>query len=96
MKVNGTHYRSLWWDEGVLLEYERQFAEASTSLEARVFLSVGELDSERMVANVKLLDKTLRERGYEGLRLSSNIFEQESHVSVMATALWRGLREVYG
>ena len=49
-----------------------------------------------MLVNVKLLDKTLRERGYEGLRLSSDIFEQASHVSVVATALWRGLREVYG
>ena len=87
---------SLWWDEGVILEHERQFAETSTSLGARVFLSVGELDSERMVANVRLLDKTLRERSYKDLHLSTHIFEQETHVSVGAAALWRGLREVYG
>jgi hypothetical protein len=65
------------------------------NLDARVFLSVGELEPERMIVNVQLLDKILLERGYEGLHLSTNIFEQETHVSVGAAALWRGLREVY-
>jgi uncharacterized protein len=94
---------SLWWDNRAMFETERQFAAAHSSLPARLFMSVGEeeagpaplLVEAKMVANLQEMTATLISREYMGLDVSSYVFPGETHTSVSAPALIRGLRAVF-
>lgn len=92
-------------DNRVTLTYESNYAANHDDLPVRVFMSVGareELDdpliepSFQFVTNVRTLARTLRERGYPGLQLTTHVFEGETHVSVIPAMLSRGLRVVFG
>ena len=87
---------SLAWDDGVIFRYERECARQSRELPVQVFLSVGGCEAPDEVKAVKRLAATLRRRRYEGLRLTTRVFADEIHRSVPASAMWRGLRELYG
>lgn len=92
---------SIWWDHGVALRYEAEYGAANTDLPASVFISVGALEEEgdsapaEMVTNVREMTKRLESRGYPGLRLTSHVFEGETHLSVIPATLSRGLRAVF-
>lgn len=92
---------SIYWDNRVILKLEEDYSKMHKALEARVFISVGELEAvyepifAQMVANVKELVATLYQREYVGLRLASHIFECETHLSVIPATFSRGLREVF-
>jgi predicted alpha/beta superfamily hydrolase len=83
---------SLYWDDGVVLKYEKQYAETHTALAARVFLSCGSLDSPRLVTPVKELGETLQGRAYRGLDLTVHVFDGETHTSGVPAAVTRGFR----
>lgn len=92
-------------DDRVLQTYESNYAAHHDDLPVRVFMSVGareELDdpliepSFQFVTNVKRLAKTLRERRYPGLQLTTHVFEDETHASVVPRTFSRGLRVVFG
>jgi predicted alpha/beta superfamily hydrolase len=91
---------SLWWDEGVLFEYESAFAQGHCELAVRLFLAVGEREVAegrelRMVSNLVKFHKQLLERGYAGLEMEMVILEDETHQSVVANATCRGLRWIF-
>jgi len=92
---------SIWWDNRVILEREREFAKDRTDLPVNLFLSIGALEEAehgpaRMVSNLYELDSILRGRKYPSLRLAMEVFAGESHLSVYPAALTRGLRTVFG
>ena len=95
---------SIWWDGTVTFDYERAFAERSKDLAARVFMSVGSLEepgpdaqsaAAMMVSNVREMDRILRTREYPGLELTTHVFDDETHLSVIPATLSRGLRVVF-
>lgn len=89
---------SLWWDRRWIFRTEAAEARRRRDLPARLFLSVGALEeSERerwaaMVTNLEALDRTIASRRYPGLRLTRVVFADETHLSVVAASLSRGLR----
>ena len=87
---------SIGWDEGVAFAYESDFAANNARLSAKVFMSVGGLEKEYTIANMQRLARTLQDRGYDGLELTTCIFEHETHLSVAPAAMSRGLRAVFG
>ncbi len=103
---------SLWWDDRYTLRRERDFASANDDLVAKLFVSVGGLEStpraelpeaerravieDAMVDNVRELTATLEARSYPSLALEDHVFEGETHTSVIAAAFSRGLRAVLG
>jgi uncharacterized protein len=91
---------ALWWDDRLVLREEAEWAASGSDLAADVFLSVGSLEeaadaSARMVGNIDDLDAILRQRRYPGLRLTRQVFEGETHMSVFPMAVSRGLRAVF-
>jgi predicted alpha/beta superfamily hydrolase len=91
-------------DNRVTLTYESNYAANHDDLPVRVFMSVGEREevddpliesSFQFVTNMKTLAKTLRERSYPGLRLTTHVFEDETHGSVIPATFSRGLRVVF-
>jgi predicted alpha/beta superfamily hydrolase len=94
-----------------LLRFERYYAEEHDDLNVKLFLSVGEREEKddplillfeedpeefRFVTNVKKLSETLTDRGYIGLELTTQIFEDETHLSVIPVTYSRGLRTIFG
>ena len=86
---------SIWWDDSIILAYERDFAAQHTSLNATIFTYVGSHEAETNVNNVIKLSTILDCRAYKGLQLKTQIFEGEDHMSVSMAAFFRGLREIY-
>lgn len=92
---------SIWWDERAVLEQEATFAKAAKDLAVNLFVSIGALEEAayppaHMVTNLYAFDANLRSRGYPNLRLAMEVFAGETHNSVYAGSLTRGLRTVFG
>lgn len=96
---------SLWWDGEMLFSLEEELASGREDVAASVFLGVGSLeegvglpwlDRFRTVTNVRRLHERLQTRGYPSLRVEAQVFEGETHTSVVPAVLTRGLREALG
>lgn len=92
---------SIWWDDRALLGTEAAYAKVAKDLPVNLFLSIGALEEAahppaQMVSNLYALDAALRGRKYPSLRLAMEVFPQETHNSVYAASLTRGLRTVFG
>jgi predicted alpha/beta superfamily hydrolase len=89
---------SLWWDDRVTFDFEREFATEHADLPVRLFLSVGELEeepTERYVSNLKEFHEALEDRNYAGLEMEMVVMENETHESGFPDALSKGLRSVF-
>jgi predicted alpha/beta superfamily hydrolase len=73
---------------------ERDYATTHTDLQARVFMSVGSLEEEARIANMRRLCQILQGRGYDGLHLTMRVFEGQTHQSAIPY-FFTGLNEVY-
>jgi predicted alpha/beta superfamily hydrolase len=82
-------------DDPEVFRCERDYAANHSDLRAQVFMGVGSLEEEIRIANIHRLCQALEGRGYDGLRLTMDIFEGETHWSVIPYSICRGLRVVY-
>ncbi|MDX1615532.1 MAG: alpha/beta hydrolase-fold protein [Candidatus Promineifilaceae bacterium] len=88
-----------------ILDTEADYAARHDALPARVFLAVGGLEQQdpfsairpdyHFVDNVKALAKTVAARDYSGLQLTTEVFADETHLSVTPAIYSRGLRVVF-
>jgi len=90
---------SIWWGNNSGFEYEEAYAQIHSTLEKRVFISSAELeemegDKTQMVTNARILYQNLNRREYPDLSLEYVLFNDETHLSVMAPATIRGLKFV--
>ncbi|MBS0000224.1 MAG: hypothetical protein KFF73_14685, partial [Cyclobacteriaceae bacterium] len=58
-------------------------------LKASVFLTAGELEGESMISQVKKMGERLSSRGYPGLKLDIQVFQNEDHRSCIGAAYMR-------
>jgi uncharacterized protein len=92
---------SLWWDGGLVFQYEEKFAANNLDLKKALFLSIGALEesgpwqSFNMVKNLRLLTERLVSRNYPSLRLESLILENETHSTGAAWSFIKGLLSVF-
>ncbi len=96
---------SIWWDPAAVDQFEADYAFSRCDLPAKVFMSAGSQEEVMMppfrdapaafVSHVRSFATRLRGRGYDGLELTTHIFEDESHVSVVPGAMSRGLRVMF-
>lgn len=87
---------SFLWNNGEILSAEKTFAAKRKKLDAVIFISVGSLEPEIMFPPVNSFISTLKEHKYEGLSLTTHVFENETHISVLAASISRSLRILYG
>ena len=81
--------RSLFKDEELFLR------NAPQELNAKIFVSVGSLEGFEMIPMMKKMTKSIRDHAFIGLKIEERIFENESHTSVVTTALNQGIRALY-
>lgn len=90
---------ALWWNDGGLFEVEEEAANARSEA-ARVFLAAGALEEDptmpwsqrfRLVSNTREMGARLGRRSADGA-VTTVVLPDETHTSVVAPALTRGLR----
>jgi uncharacterized protein len=90
----GINSPSFWWDKKKIFAMEKSFSEKNKSLKARVFMSAGSLEVG-IVPDMNSFADSLKKHNYEGLEISSNIFDNETHSSVIPAMISRNLRALY-
>lgn len=86
---------SLWWQDRVMFKVEDKYAQTHKALPARVFISAGSNDTERVVPTFKDFVTVLKKRNYVDFKWESHSFENETHISVVPATISRGLRSIY-
>ena len=79
-----------------MFEMEKTFSEHNQSLPVKVFMSVGRMEGNSMTPVMTAFADSLKSRNYKGLNLSTHIFEDETHMSVVPAMISRTLRVLYG
>ncbi len=92
----GINSPSFWWNKDEILALEQHYSQQNKDLNAKVFISVGSMEGTSMVPKMLAFSDSVRSRNYEGLKLTSHIFEDETHNSVVAASISRTLRVLYG
>jgi predicted alpha/beta superfamily hydrolase len=96
---------ALWWDDHLLVRTASQRPLLRGDARARLYIAVGGLeegagipniDGFRMVSNAQDLAQRLAMRSAPGLDVRLQVLADETHTSVVAAALTRGLRTLYG
>jgi ferri-bacillibactin esterase len=96
---------AIWWSSEMLFEVERAQSALCVALESKVFMGVGALeegtgmpwlDAFKSVTNVRKMSERLAMRADSTLKLTTHVFDDETHTSVIAAVLTRGLRAVVG
>jgi len=92
---------SLYWANRKIFAEEATLAARTKELPAHVFLSVGGLEEAHdidcaMVSNIYAMEARLRTRAFHGLNLSFQVFPDETHMSVFAASVTRGLTAMFG
>lgn len=86
---------SFWWAGGKVLELEKKYAAQNQSLKAKVFIAVGNLEGPIMVSPMTSFSDSLKSRNYTGLQLTTQVFENEDHMSVIPASISRMLKVLY-
>jgi predicted alpha/beta superfamily hydrolase len=93
---------SIWWADRAIMMDAKAFLKSTKALDARVFMAVGALEERggdgadsAMVTNLFQLETLLRNAKIEGLELTTHLFPNETHTTVVAMNFIRGLQSVY-
>jgi hypothetical protein len=86
---------SSWWGNGVIFEYEAEYAAENTDLPVKLFLGVGALEADGTSADLETMYQLLESRNYPNLEMEMVIFDDETHSSVLPGATSRGFRSVF-
>jgi len=86
---------SVWFSDGVIFEYEEEFFLNHKDMDASVYLSAGEDESQRMRDGSLKLSNTLSKRKYPHLRFQFSLVPEENHRSLFPYAFSRGMRFIF-
>lgn len=91
---------SFWFGDYAMMRTEADYARANTDLSARIHMFVGEHETPwsgsrntryDMVGDNVRFEKQLRSRGYTGLTLTSEVLNDEDHLTVAPRGFTHGL-----
>ena len=86
---------SIWWADRAILTQAAALRVKQTSLQARLFLSVGDKDSDSMAGDLTLLETQLAAQPFEDLEIISRRFPGRNHYNVVADAYVAGLSALF-
>lgn len=81
------------WDNDVLYQYEKKYAENKSNPPAKLFMCIGGV--ERSVPNFQKLTKFLNDRHYQSLQIESRVLENTGHSGTKGEGYARGLQFVF-
>lgn len=87
---------ALWWDNESIFALEEAYASAHDSMPGRLYISVGsEEPPARLKEPVERLAGIMEDREYEGLDVTLDVIEGETHYSAHAAAFAHGLKSIF-
>jgi len=89
---------SIWYDDTLSIKYAEKFLASDQLLNARVYMSVGELEEtagDQMVSNVYKMFALLKSKPMPDLDIKMEVIPGETHTSVPAINLIKGIQAVY-
>jgi uncharacterized protein len=86
---------SIRYDKGILYTYEKEYAVAHNDLDATLFMTAGGAEDSVMIANVINMAAQLESRNFSGLKVETQIFPDETHMSCVPVAWMRAFRVLY-
>lgn len=95
-KRYGINSPSFWWNNNEILSLENSFAKQGKSITANVFFSAGALEGGMMITPITAFIDSLKNHDYKGLIMTSQIFDGETHLSVVPACSSRTLKVLYG
>lgn len=87
---------SVWWDNRSILRQTKALRARHATLRARLFLSVGEKDSESMTGDLALLEAQLAKKPFKRLDITSCRFAGRDHFNALPEAFRAGLTALFG
>ncbi|MEO8110812.1 MAG: alpha/beta hydrolase-fold protein [Ginsengibacter sp.] len=85
---------SIWWNNSEMVAVADSVAKRNPNIEASIFISAGSLEGDFMIAPVNQFLQSLK-NNFSKLHITSKIFEDETHLSVVPAASSRTLRVLY-
>jgi predicted alpha/beta superfamily hydrolase len=82
---------SIWWADRAILRHAAELRARQSHLPAKLFLSVGEMDSDSMTGDLRLLEAQLAENPFDELEITSRVFAGFDHYNVVPVAFAAGL-----
>ncbi len=86
---------SIRYDQGVLYTYEKEYASTHNDLNATLFMTAGGAEDSLLIANVNGMAAQLESRNYPGLKVVTQVFPDETHMSCVPAAWMRAFRVLY-
>lgn len=86
---------SLLWDSKIVFNDEKNFAQKSDSLNAKIYCAVGELDDDKVIKPFQEFMSILEKRIYKGFSYFSETLKGETHISAWPVSLTRGLKFLF-
>lgn len=90
---------SLWWDQDALIKQSNTQFSKNKSWEiptTKVFMSVGKKEGPTMVPKMSEFASSLQRAAYNNITLRTQIFDEETHLSVIPANVSRTLSSLYG
>lgn len=89
---------SLWWDNAILKKFEEEYANTHNNMNKKVFISVGANEfkggQQDMIIHTQTIVNTIKSRNYPDLKIEFTTFEDETHESVVAPSIHKGMKFV--
>lgn len=86
---------SIRYDNGFLFTLEEKFAQAHRDLNAKLFMSAGGVEGAAMLDNMNLMAEKLKSRNYPGLKLTTTVFPEETHMTCVPASMMRAFDVLY-
>lgn len=87
---------SFWWNPKEIDSMIKQFAQAPLNRKTDIFISVGNLEGNMMIAPVNHFKDAIAAFNNQNITISSQVFENETHLSVVPACSSRTLKILYG
>ncbi len=84
-----------WYDNYIVLDYEKRYSELHDSLPARIFMTFGSTEHEMQIKGWASLKDSMISRDYDVLEMTAFKIEDEGHVSQALIAFIKGLKAVF-
>lgn len=86
----------LVWDNSLVSRLENKYYQSNKELKKKVFISISSEDPKSIVIEpTKHLVEEIKTRNYQGLELTYDYYENETHFSGYPRALTTGLKKLY-
>jgi predicted alpha/beta superfamily hydrolase len=85
---------SIWWKNSEMVAFADSIAKRNAPIKASIFISAGSLEGDFMIVPMNYFIQSLK-NNFPSVNITSKIFEDETHVSVVPAASSRTLKVFY-